>query len=424
MHFRTSIFAAVAAATSALGAEAPSHQRMPLQTDFDRCVLRIADTGNEDIQGRLRFQLLIRPSGNVFAAFVHSEKGVEERRLERCLTSMMVLWKLPPVALDYSRAYELTFIPGGTHMDFSDSVYHSGGHYAGAGRASVFMPDINDPPHEAPFDVAVAQQTLEIADFASEAEHGIANLEVRKYPEAILSFRQALEATPDDPQALRGLAIALAESGQDLRQARFVGERGVALYPQSEATHEALLRVCLAANDDGCAFREFGAARDAGDVGPRSRQLASLQPLVEKAAARLRAFARAGDACAGEKSERDRAMCVVRRCLDAGTSAFAEEISGEKGVVYEAQDWKSDRMNDGKMVVTRPISDGRDQREPRWLVKIGETTVHMTPTNADARHVTMNHNACGVVQSSAFSAREIVKSPAIEEKIEKLSQKK
>lgn len=424
MHSKLAIFAAIAAATSALGAEPPSHVRMPLQTDFDRCVLRIADTGNEDIQGRLRYQLLIRPSGNVFAAFVHSEKGVEDRRLQRCIASVMVLWKLPPVALDFSRAYELTFIPGGTHMDFSDSVYRSGGHYAGAGRASVFMPDINDPPHDAPLDVTVAQQTLDIADWATEAEVGIANLEVRRYPDAIRAFRQTLESNGDDVQALRGLAIALAESGQNVREARFLGERAVAVNPGSEATHEALLRVCLVANDDACAFREFGAARDAADVGPRSRQLASLQPLVEKAAARLRSFARAGDACAGEKTERDRALCVVRRCLDAGTTALAEEISGEKGVVYDVQEWKAEKVGETRLVVTRPISDGKDRREPRWLVKIGEKTVHMTPTNADARHVTLNHNACGVVHSSSFAPRDIAKSPAIEEQIEKLTQKK
>src|ERR1700736_2079769 len=70
--------------------------RPPMQTDFDRCVLRIQDTGNEHIQGRLRLQLLVRASGEVFAAYVHSEKGVDDRRLERCLAATALSWKLPP----------------------------------------------------------------------------------------------------------------------------------------------------------------------------------------------------------------------------------------------------------------------------------------------------------------------------------------
>src|SRR5437763_428317 len=112
-------------------------QRLPLQSDFDRCVLRISDSGNEDIQGRLRLELLVRANGEVYAAYVHSEKGVEDRRLERCLVSTALLWKLPPVSLDYSRPYVLSFVPGGTAFDFSDPVYWSGQHYAGQGRASV-----------------------------------------------------------------------------------------------------------------------------------------------------------------------------------------------------------------------------------------------------------------------------------------------
>jgi hypothetical protein len=123
-----------------------------MQSDFDRCVLRISDSGNEDIQGRLRLELLVRASGEVYAAFVHSEKGVEDRRLERCLVAAALFWKLPEVSVDYSRPYVLSFVPGGTEMDFSDPVYWSGQHYAGQGRASVFMPDINDAPPPAEVD--------------------------------------------------------------------------------------------------------------------------------------------------------------------------------------------------------------------------------------------------------------------------------
>jgi hypothetical protein len=393
--------------------------RLPLQSDFDRCVLRISDSGNENIQGRLRLELLVRANGEVYAAYVHSEKGVEDRRLERCLVSTALLWKLPAVSVDYSRPYVLSFVPGGTEVDFSDPVYRSGQHYAGQGRASVFMPDINDAPPPEDLDARAAQATLEVAEFATESENGIAQLEVRRYPEAIAALRHAREKDGDDELALRGLAIALAESGSNLREARFLAERLVNERGNSEASHEALLRVCIAAGDDHCVFDEWKAAREARDLAPRSRQLAAQQPLVEKAAARLRAWAKSQDACAVEKTERDRALCVVRRCLDPGTTAFAEELSGEKQSAFEAKGWRADNAREGRLVVTRPVADGKEEREPRWLVKIGEQTVTMTPTNEDARHITVRHSACTVVRAGTGAARELARGPTIEAPIVK-----
>jgi tetratricopeptide (TPR) repeat protein len=394
-------------------------QRLPMQSDFDRCVLRIADSGNQHIQGRLRLELLVRESGEVYAAYVHSEKGVEDRRLERCLVTTALLWKLPAVSIDYSRPYVLSFVPGGTDFDFSDPVYQSGQHYAGQGRASVFMPDITDAPPPAELDARAAQATLEVAEFATEAEYGIAQLEVRRYPEAITALRHARETDPDDELALRGLAVALAESGSNLREARFLAERLVNEHGDSEASHEALLRVCIAAGDDHCVFDEWKAAREARDLAPRSRQLAAQQPLVEKAAARLRAWAKSQDACALAENDRDRALCVVRRCLDPGTTAFADELSGEKQSLFEAKPWRADKAREGRLVVTRPLADGKEEREPRWLVKIGEQTVTMTPTNEDARHITMRHSACTVMRAGTGAARELAKSPAIEAPIVK-----
>lgn len=424
MRVQASILAAAALASlPARALDAPSHERLPLQVDFDRCVLKIADSGNENIQGRLRLQLLIRPAGNVFAAFVHSEKGVNDRRLERCITATAVLWKLPPVAVDYSRAYELTFVPGGTEIDFSEPLYKHGDHFAGPGRASVFMPDMNDPPHDASLDPAAAQQTLEIADWATAAERGIADLEVHKYAEAIPTLRQALAGSPSDPLALRGLAVALAESRTDVREARYLAERLVSIAPSTEPSHETLLRVCLAASDDPCVFEQFALARDAPDVAPRSRQLKELQPAVERVAARLRALAMASDRCVREKDEEGRALCVVRRCLDFGTGAFADELAGEKHSPWEARDWRVVKLGLGRFVVTRPLTDGRDRRDLRWLVKVSDAAVRMTPTNADARHVTTRHSACAVAQASGPGS-DLAKAPAIDEQIDRLVQKK
>ena len=93
---------------------------------------------------------------------------------------------------------------------------------------------------------------------------------------------------------------------------------------------------------------------------------------------------------------------MVRRCLEPGTSAFADELSGEKQSVFEAKEWRADKAREGRLVVTRPVADGKEQREPRWLVKIGEQTVTMTPTNEDARHITIRHSACAVMKAAVF----------------------
>ena len=67
---RTRSWAAAAALLSVLalagparaGRSAPSHLRLPMQADFDRCALAASDHGQENLQGRLRLELLIRQS--------------------------------------------------------------------------------------------------------------------------------------------------------------------------------------------------------------------------------------------------------------------------------------------------------------------------------------------------------------------------
>ncbi len=405
------VVAIAVTAPAAVARDLPTHQRLPLQMDFDHCALAAADYGNQNLQGRVRLQLLIRKTGHVYAAFVHSERGIDDRRFEHCLTNQAVLWVLPPVELDYSRAYQITLVPGGTEIDFSNDTYWSGQHFAGPGRASVFMPDINDPPAPAELNVKAAQATLETSDFATQAEQGIAELEVRRYPESIQTLRGALQANADDTLALRGLAVALAESGTDLREARYLGEKLVAMQPDSEASHEALLRVCLAAGDDVCAYAEFNSARDASDVNPRSRALSELQGLTEKAANRLRTAARSFVQCTGQKGDEARALCVARRCLDSGTAAFADELGGLRGTSYQPSDWRAARVSEGRIVVERPLENVKDRRDPRWLVKVGDSLVTLTPTNADARHITLQHNACSVTKAPQSWAKDLLKSP-------------
>jgi|GEM_PF-733104 len=425
---------ATATAKAAFARELPSHERLPLQMDFDRCALAAADYGSQNLQGRIRLQLLIRKTGHVYAAFVHSERGIDDRRFEHCLTNQAVLWVLPPVELDYSRAYQISLVPGGTEIDFSNDTYWSGQHFAGPGRASVFMPDINDPPEPAELNLKAAQATLEVSDFATPSEQGIAELEVRRYGEAIRALRSALLVDADDTLALRGLAVALAESGTDLREARYLAEKLVAARPDSEASHEALLRVCLAANDDLCAYSEFNSARDASDVNPRSRALSELQPLTEKAATRLRTAARSFVQCTGQKGDDARALCVARRCLDAGTAAFADELGGQAGASYSPGDWRAAKVSEGRIVVDRTLENGKDRRDPRWLVKVGDQLVTLMPMNDDARHLTLQHNACGVTKAGQAWAKDLLKAPPapghagartqIEEPLDKLTEAK
>jgi tetratricopeptide (TPR) repeat protein len=367
--------------------------RLPMQADFDRCALAASDYGGENLQGRLRLELLIRKTGNVYAAFVHSEGGIEDRRFERCLTSATQLWVLPPVAIDYRRSYEITVVPGASEIDLSSNTYWDGRHFAGQGRASVFMPAIDDPPKPGAVNEKAARETLEVADWATQAEHGIAELAVGRYPEALAALRLALEQDPNDLVALRGFAQALVEGRGDLAEARAKAELLLSLAPASVGGHEALLRVCLASGDDECAFRSFQAASKAEDLGPRSRLLADLQPQAEQVAARLRASAFAArrlDPCGASTDDRALSLCLLRRCLEDGAAAWATELGGKSGA------WALQAGGEGRYIATRPLG-APGTEDPRWLVQLLARSVRMTPVNASARTLSEKRSRCAVV---------------------------
>ena len=405
--------ALVALASSAALAGPPSIERAPLQNEFDRCALSAEEHGNRSLSGRIRMELLIRKTGNVYASFIWGENGIDDRKLEGCLTSVAPIWMFPAVPLDYQRAYSPTFIHSG-----DSGIARSAG-WAGQGRATVMLPDINDLPEPTPLNEKVAQQTLDVADWATNAERANAEAAVHLYAPAIDHARQALQQDPNDPIALRALAQALAESGGDLLEARRAAERLVGIDPRSEQGHEALLRVCLAAKDDGCTFEEWNKARKAPDLQPRSRLLAALQGPTQLAVERLKALtsrasatgkpAEAGqppqpaDPCAAEKGEVAQALCVVKRCLDEGSLDYAKELSSQNGLRYTARDWRAKSVAPGKLLVTRPIEPAPPKAgEPQsqaarhdalWLVNLGDQYV-MRPTNTEARQITVRHNRC------------------------------
>ena len=373
--------------------------RLPLQMDFDRCTLAIEDQGRAFLQGRLRMELLVRRTGEVYGSFIHSDTGVDDKRLERCLVNTALLWRLPEVAVDYQRPYVVTFAAGTSVYDFSDASYGRGDGPSIAGRTSAFMPDVNQPAPAAPVDATLAQATLELSETASEAERGIAELAVQRPERALPALRTALERNSTDPVALRGLAQALVDSQGDLAEARKAAAQLVSQEPGSVAGHEAMLRVCLASGDDECAFAQWKAARAAADLPTRSRSLSELQEQAQAAATRLAALAQVvlHDACGDLAGEDAQALCVLKRCLDQGTVDYARELSEQNHSVLTTADWTSVRVGAGQLVVTRPIAsaDGSGARhDALWLVKIKDQLTFQ-PASSEAVQITLRHNRCG-----------------------------
>ena len=392
-------------------------ERPPLQSDFDRCTNAVQSNGRDaSLQGRVRLQLLIRPDGRPYAAFVWSETGITDRQLERCLTSLPMLWDdFAHSALDYRWPYPVSFVPGGERIaggtGFGSTTEQS--------TPSAMMPDRNSPPGWEPLNVAAAQATIDILETATAAEHGNAELAIHRYPAAIAAFREALGKNAGDKMALRGLAQALAESGGDLKEASATATRLLELDPNGEQGHEAMLRVCLAVKDDACVFTHFNQANKAKDLSLRWLILRDeLKPLAEQAAGRLRERGKAQanatnaagapgaaaqkdvpqDPCAAEQGDEKQALCVVKRCLDEGTVLYARELGEQNHVDYQLGDWRAKTVSAGKLLVTRPIAPkdrdkGGAQHDAMWLVSLGDQLV-MHPTNTEAKQISLRHNRC------------------------------
>ena len=369
-------------------AAAARAERPPLQSDIDRCTLRAETSERGTLAGRVRFQLLVRPSGRVYAGYVHAEQGVDDRKLERCVLYAAMLWELSPSKLDYAWPYPISFVSGGESAN-------------GPGRASAFLPSARAAAAWEPIDLAAAQATLEISEAATPVEHALAELAVRRYPEAISLFRAALKDSAD-PVALRGLAQALAESGQTA-EARTLAERLVVQAPLSEASHEALLRACLAAGDDACAFDEFNRANGSADLSLRWLVLRDdLLAPSRLAAARLRSAAKQRETCGSDPGAEQQALCLVRRCLEDGVEQFARDLGVENRTPYELSPWRVRSVAAGAVVVSRaiePRESGPDY-EPLWLVKTAGDRMSIRASNEDAREISRAHNRCANVASA------------------------
>lgn len=408
-----------AAALLVLPAAAARAERLPMQSDVDKCALRATELGGRAMQGKVRLQLLVRRDGKVYAAHAHSSKGVEDLPLLRCLTNNALLWQYPGTTLDYSAPFPLSFVMAGSEaggMAGATSVHQA------QTAPQAFLPAANPQVDPAPLDPKLAQATLDVLENASSAEVGQAKLSVGAFPEAIALFRAALAKDANDPIALRGLAEALSESGGDLKEARTLATRLAGVAPGSLVGPEAMIHVCSAEKDDLCVFEswkkllastEVQQAKANKDAGlPRKSVVDEMQELAKQSAARLRARAASGapaaaqpaappaDPCAGEQGDERQALCVVKRCFDEGGVAYAKSLSAQ-GVEYAAGDWRLKSVGAGKLLVTRPIAAKVAAGAPAapghdaiWLVKVGEN-FSIQPSTADARQITLTHNACG-----------------------------
>lgn len=367
--------------------------RGPLQSDVDRCALS-AQARGVLLLGKPQLTLLLRKSGEVYAAFARAGGGLEDRPLLRCLAQVATRWEFPAAALDSRRPFDLTLVPGGTVIGSGSSRQ---------GRASVFLPDLQATAEERPLDEGAAQETLLFAPGATLAEQGEALRMVGRAGGAAQALRTALEENPADPLALRAFAALLAGPGplHDPAEARSFAERLAALDPEGAGAHEARLAACLAEGDDECVVAAWHGAKESQDLAPRARAMLDHAGPARAAAARLRlSDAKRPPACQDSRTPEEQALCVVRLCLEEGTQTWASALSEQNGERYRLAEWRSKAASPGRVWVIRPIASAeggegsRSQHDAVWLVKVGgDLTV--TAVSPEARQITRGHSRCG-----------------------------
>jgi hypothetical protein len=204
----------------------------------------------------------------------------------------------------------------------------------------------------------------------------------------------------------------------------------VQLKPDSAATQDALIHVCLAQKDDKCAFDAFEAARKAPDQQARSFELALVQDRVKAAADRLNAQASEEDEkrrqqaeAAMEKSDPTgcrkleagsdgQLLCLIKRCFERGAREYAKnELKPLTGQDYAAGEWKvlshkgdiaevtvpirtaSAARKAGKKGRAGPADEGPSAHDATWKVTVGEN-ISMVPQTLDAANIAKRYDAC------------------------------
>jgi len=410
---RNPLLAALVATIACAGAGArPTSMREFPITDIERCYQTARGLGNQNLKGELDLWQVVDEQGDVPATFVHDAKGLDFAPFMSCLTDLATGSKYESQKVDYLRPNPITCDVGGE-----------------GGRARCQKQVIQEATR-APFDEKTAQATLTFAGWATATDKGWGSTYARKYADAIAAFEGALKAKPDDVRALRGLAVALADSGGDLKRAREAAQKAVQLKPDSAATQDALVHVCLAQKDDQCTFDAFEAARKAPDQQARSFELALLQDRVKAAAERLNtqsseeeekrrqqaeAAAQKADPTGCRKLEAGsdaQLLCLIKRCFDRGAHEYAKnELKPLTGQDYSAGEWKvanhkgdtadvtvqirtpSSARKAAKKGKAGPGDEGPSAHDATWKVTVGEN-ITMVPQTLDAANIAKRYDAC------------------------------
>lgn len=370
---------------------APHEMRAP---EIARCIPQKAAT-----QGIFQVDQLVGEQGDVPAAWIRAQKVTNPEPLLRCAARVATDAKYAAQKVDSVRTSAVTCDASGCQRTEPGDA-------------------------RSPLDEKLAQSTLQVAGWATAAERGWAYLLVGDRGTAVKEFNQALKERPGDVRALRGLAIALVDSGGDLARAREAAQKAVQLRPETVATHEALLRVCLAQNDDRCVASEYDTARKAPDAEMRAAELSRFEDAAKSAADRAAALdkqeeeRRAAEKEAAlqkmdpancrklEANSDAQLVCLVKRCFDAGAREYAKELRTKDGQPYAPGEWKVASRSDDTAEVTVPIRPDASARKRRrrkaaegeshdatWRATIAET-ITLMPLTDDAANVARKSDAC------------------------------
>jgi tetratricopeptide (TPR) repeat protein len=402
--------AAAALALSCAGAKArPTAVRELPQTDVTRCYQAASGVGNPNLQGSFEIDQYVDDKGDVPAAWLHNNAGVNGSTLFQCILDMAVASKYPSLNVDYVLPSTVTCMGVGVSE--------------GKERTSGCVKSIGAPEKRPPQDEKLARDTLRFADWAGPTDRGWAHYYIGDNTQAIAQFEAATKADAKDERAWRGLAQALADSNGDVNRAREAAKKSIELKPESEATHEAMIHVCLAAKDDKCAFEEFDLAKAKPDLDARRRELASIQDKVKEAAERLQSGAEQEDAkqeaaaakadptgCSKLENGSDaQLLCLIKRCFEKGAREYAKELKPLTGQDYAAGEWKVLKHSGPQAQVTVPIragaaartrakkgapaDEGPQPHDATWNVTVGEN-IKMRAANGDAAQIAQNHDSC------------------------------
>jgi tetratricopeptide (TPR) repeat protein len=409
------VAAALAVACAGLKETRPTAVRDLPQTDVARCYQAASSVGIANLQGSFEIDQYVDDKGDVPAAWLHHDSGVNGGTFFQCILGMAVASKYPSLNVDYVLPSTITCVGVGVSE--------------GKERTSGCTKTAGAPEKRPPQDEKLARQTLRFADWAGPTDRGWASYYVGDYPQAISQFEAASKADAKDERAWRGLAQALADSGGDANRAKEAAKKAIELKPESEATHEAMIHACLAAKDDKCAFDEFDLAKAKPDLDARRRELASVQDKVKEAAERLQSGAEQEEAkqksaqetaaakadpagCSKLESNSDaQLLCLIKRCFEKGAREYAKELKPLTGQDYAAGEWKvashsgthakvtvpiragaaAARTSKGKKGA--PVEEGAQAHDATWNVTVGET-ISMQAVNSDAAQIAQNHDSC------------------------------